>query len=417
MSRPVRHLPVLQNWDCHGCTSCCREYQVRVTDEERERITAQGWENDPGFQGLPLFVRAGPRWSRHFELNQRNDGRCIFLSDAGRCRIHERFGAAAKPLVCRVFPFVLVPAGDHWRVGVRYACPSAAANKGRPVPEHESELTGYAAEIDRRSGEAPGPPPPLRRGQYLEWADLLHFNQALLALVRDPSDRLERRLRKCLALVRLCHHARFEKVTGRRLIEFLNLIGAALDGETPADPASLPPPSWVGRSLFRQALAIYSRQDHGPDRGEAARSHLARIAAAWRFARGKGELPRVHARLPRTTFEQCERPTGPLPDAIEEMLERYYLVKLGSLQFCGATNFGMPFWEGFESLAQTLPIILWLARAFSDRSQEAAFAQAVGIVDNQFGYNPILGTGRQRLGLRLLAGRGEVEKLIAWYSR
>ena len=31
MSWPIRHLPVLQHWDCHGCTTCCREYQVYVT--------------------------------------------------------------------------------------------------------------------------------------------------------------------------------------------------------------------------------------------------------------------------------------------------------------------------------------------------------------------------------------------------
>ena len=42
MSLPIRHLPVLQNWDCHVCGSCCKEYLVTITDEERRRIEAPG---------------------------------------------------------------------------------------------------------------------------------------------------------------------------------------------------------------------------------------------------------------------------------------------------------------------------------------------------------------------------------------
>src|SRR5205823_9000165 len=40
MSFPIRHLPVLQNWDCHVCGTCCKEYLVTITDEERKRIEA-----------------------------------------------------------------------------------------------------------------------------------------------------------------------------------------------------------------------------------------------------------------------------------------------------------------------------------------------------------------------------------------
>src|SRR5712691_4045759 len=131
MSLPIRHLPVVQNWDCHGCTNCCRDYVVHVTDEERRRILAQGWETDPDIGDLPLFVRFGPWWRRRWRLSERGNGDCVFLSPQGRCRIHERFGGDAKPLACRLFPFVLVPTENHWRVGLRYACPSVAANNRR----------------------------------------------------------------------------------------------------------------------------------------------------------------------------------------------------------------------------------------------------------------------------------------------
>ena len=111
MSFPIRHLPVLQNWDCHVCGTCCKEYQVNLTKEERKRIEAQGWDRDKDLGGFAPFVRHGPPWARKYFLRRR-DGGCVFLSEAGRCRIHERFGAEAKPLACRLYPFVLVPTDD-----------------------------------------------------------------------------------------------------------------------------------------------------------------------------------------------------------------------------------------------------------------------------------------------------------------
>src|SRR5947209_3661657 len=62
MSLPVRHLPVLQNWDCHLCGTCCKEYLVTVSDEERRRIEAQGWDQDAEIGDLPLFRKSGPSW-------------------------------------------------------------------------------------------------------------------------------------------------------------------------------------------------------------------------------------------------------------------------------------------------------------------------------------------------------------------
>ena len=102
---------------------------------------------------------------------------------------------------------------------------------------------------------------------------------------------------------------------------------------------------------------------------------------------------------------------------VEAVLERYYLVKINSLQFCGPANFGLPFWRGLESLALTLPAILWLIRAFRDLPREAAAIQALSIVDHNFAYSPHLGSRWQRFSLGLLAQRGELEKLIGWYSR
>jgi lysine-N-methylase len=423
MSFPVRSLPVVQNWDCHQSGSCCKEYQVAVTTEEQQRIEAQGWEAESDFQGVPLFRAYGPPWSRQHHLNHHADGSCVFLSKEGRCRIHERFGAAAKPLSCRLYPFILVPAGDHYRVGVRFACPSAAESKGRALASYEGELRDFAAQLEQREGVAQSggpnavPPPPLQGRQAVEWPDLLRFVEALQKVLRNPADPMERRLRKCFAFANLCRQAKFDTVTGQRLGELLNLLAAGLEGEVPAAPALIAAPGWTGRLLFRQALALYARKDRGPNRGPATFGRLSLLSAAWRYGRGKGDVPRLHNWSPQTTFEKAEEPAGPLPPDAEALLERYYLIKVGSLQFCGGTNFDMPFWEGLESLLLTFPILMWLRRGLADLSPVQALTRALSIVDDNFGYHPALGSGRQRFALRLLARTGELERLIAWYSR
>ena len=129
MPMPVKSLPVIQRWDCRGCGDCCKTYHVRVTDAERARIEGQGWADDSEMKDVEPVV-----WDRQlgeYRLNHTAEGACVFYGPDGRCRIHAKFGAAAKPMACRIYPFALVPAGDHWRVGIRFACPSAATFRSR----------------------------------------------------------------------------------------------------------------------------------------------------------------------------------------------------------------------------------------------------------------------------------------------
>lgn len=418
MPLPLRHLPVVQNWDCHSCSHCCREYEVAVSAEERRRIEAYDWSSDPEIGRQKLFERAGPWWSRHDTLRHREEGGCVFLTKDNRCRIHEKLGAAAKPLACRLFPFQLVPVGDHWRVGVRYACPSAAENRGKPLQEHDAEIRALALDLEKRHGQDLQnlPVPPLRRRQRVSWPDLLRFARTLQNIVDERREPLEFRLRKCLALGELCRQARFDALSGSRLQQFLNLMTATLD-EVPPKAADVPLPTAVGRMLFRQLAALYARKDRGQFQGIARRGRLALFLAGCRFAYGAGRVPKFNNLIGDVAFLDLELPTGGLTTAEEETLTRYYLVKLSSLQFFGPTNFHLSFWDGLESLALTLPVILWLRRAIRGTVPEQTLTQALALVDDHFGYNPILGKGRYKFTLRLLASQGELPRLLAWYSR
>jgi lysine-N-methylase len=423
MASPIHHLPVLQNWDCHVCGTCCQEYQVTITEEEAERIRAQGWDKDADLGGREPFVQHGSRKSGRYRLNHREDDSCVFLSENGRCRIHEDHGYEAKPLACRLFPFVLVPVADEWRVGLRFACPSVAQNKGRAISAHNAALAEFAQRLAEREGlkrrpdGAMTPPPPLERRPKAEWPELLHLGDVLLDFLRNRRDPMERRLRKCLSLAQALRELRLKSLEARQMRDVVDVMVGSADQDTPANPMTVSAPGWIGRMLFRQAAALYTRKDHGPKRGLPGRGRVALFRAACRFTRGRGPVPRMHQEIPEVSFEDLETPRGSLPAESEDILERYYTLKVGAFQFCGAASFGMPFWEGFEALALTYPILMWLSRAYTDRPRPEAITQALTIVDDHVGFNPVLATRRQRLSFRILARRGELARLIAWYSR
>lgn len=427
MTMPVRSLTVLQNWDCRSCGSCCYAYRVYVTDEERARIESQGWEKEPEFQGVPIFLASRHPLKGHSHyLGKRADDGCIFLDENNRCKIHAKFGAAAKPFACRAYPFVFVPAGDHWRVGLRFSCPSAAANLGREVVKHVSEIREYLPDVEADNPRAVDcPPTPLRPRQTVPWGDVVRFANAISLTLGDVDDTLERRWRRVLKFADMCRMATFDgggdakkAVTGGRLNEFLYVIRQAMADDTLA-AEKVPPPGWAGRSVFRPLAALFWRKDSGPDKGTVQASALGRLRAGLRFALGTGRVPQLNARMPSTTFAATETPTGGLSADAQAMLTRYYRTKVESLQFCGPTNFDLPFWDGLESLALTFPVICWLARVLvSDgRPHDEAVKQSLEIVDDNFAYNPLLGKQRQKFALRLLGLRGELPKLIAWYAR
>jgi lysine-N-methylase len=420
MTFPLLHLPVVQNWDCHATGTCCKEYRVPLSDEERLRIEAQGW-SAADLGGLPPFQARGLLRRRYF-LTRRPDGSCVFLSPEGRCRIHERHGYENKPLACRLFPFVLVPVADHWRVGLRFACPSAAASVGRPLAEHEGDLRDLAGRLAERENLGARPDGALTRSpaldgrQLLDWPELLALLEHFLAFLRDGRAPVERRWRKCLLLADLLRQARLGTLpAGARAEALALLVRTAAD--VPRDPHHVPAPSALGRVIFRLTACLYTRKDHGPNRGLAARGRLALIGAALRFARGAGNVPAMHRLLPEAPFALAEEERGPLGPSAEAVLERYYLIKVGSLQFYGPASFGLSFREGIEALGVTVPMVLWLMRLFRDVPQEEAAVRALSIVDDHFGFNPLLASRRLRLGFRVLARRGDLGRLIAWYSR
>ena len=389
-----------------------------ITDEEKHRIEALDLANDPEVAPKPWFSPVDRR-SKKWRLRHRPDGGCVFLTTSNRCRLQERFGAEVKPFVCRLFPFLLIPAGNHWRVGMRFSCPSTAANRGRPVADAEKDLVHLSRLLEQHVGKSANsaPPPLLQAGQQLSWPDICRLVEVLVEIVQDRNHRLERRLRICLAVARVCGLTQFDALQGNKLTKYLQAVRRAVETEVPREAVDLPPPHpLLGGVLFRVLLAIFARRDRDVYRASDIRRRVDRVLAGWRFVRGRGRVPRINEFLAETSFAEVEQSSGMRPE-MEETLERYYVVKLNSLQFCGPPNFELAFWAGFESLVLTLPMILWLRRAFTDQSPVESVQRAIQLVDNHFGGNPMLGFPHIQYLMRTLAERGELEKLVAWYSR
>src|SRR4051794_18782344 len=111
-----------ENFSCHSCTNCCRDWHVELLSGEAEQISGLAWGADDPLHGANVLMRHGGKTF----LAHRANGACVFLNEAnGRCRIHEQFGAEKKPLGCRLFPFQITPTfGSEASVTARFDCPT-----------------------------------------------------------------------------------------------------------------------------------------------------------------------------------------------------------------------------------------------------------------------------------------------------
>jgi Fe-S-cluster containining protein len=125
----------------HACSNCggsCHGVRVQlISAEEDTRIRTLGAElgvTDPVTEGRLRFEQ----------------GRCVFL-DAGGCRLHARYGAAAKPTICRQYPLVVTDTGKGQRVGIDPGCYSAWASRHTAAAVPLSGALAHSVPLDERA--------------------------------------------------------------------------------------------------------------------------------------------------------------------------------------------------------------------------------------------------------------------------
>lgn len=418
-------LPTIQNWSCHNCGGCCRQHAIEVTEEERQRILSQGWTTNDGTPtGNALFERhAGPPWAKRFQLAHQADGACVFLNEQGLCRIHAKFGEAAKPLACRIYPYAFHPAGKQVTVSLRFSCPSVVANRGRTMSQNRDEIKQLARAIVPEGYERI-PPPALSPHARVDWPDFFRFVDAIDDELKPMTVSITVKLQRILFWLNLVEQSRFDKLSGARLTEFLDVIRQAAGEEVQPIAEGRQPMaeilSPIARMQFRLLTAQYARKDTAADLSFGWRGRWRLFRAATKFARGTGNVPSLQSVFREVPFEALEHPFG-FPAECEELWTRYFRVKVQGLHFCGPAYYGVPLVEGFQSLALVLPATLWIARwlaASQNRTPltHEVVSQALTISDHHHGYSPIFGSFGFRKRVRMLAQMGEIPKLIRWYS-
>jgi Fe-S-cluster containining protein len=176
-----------QRFTCQQCGMCCRGAWVVVTSAEVERyrkVGAARWYTDGGAtEPVDPFEAVA---HGHYRIRRRADGACGFLSDDNRCRIHEELGGAAKPLVCRVFPFRFHQAAGRPVVTTSAACPTVVRNEGAPLAAQAREIAALRSEWARAFPETGGPLL-FARGRPLDPATLALIQSTLKRMLDAPA--------------------------------------------------------------------------------------------------------------------------------------------------------------------------------------------------------------------------------------
>ncbi len=423
MPSPRLKLPVIQNWNCHNCGGCCKQHEIEITVEEKERIEKQRWDLDDSIPaGKPVIEKLGlSPTSKRYRLTHQADGSCVFLNEQGLCRIHAKFGEPAKPLACQVYPYAFHPAGNDVAVSLRFSCPSVVSNLGERVDRQEPAIRKIVEQVLPRRRKTP-PAPRLTSRESLSWPDTLKAVAKLNQFFQSDETPIQISLLRAISFVELIENSRFETIRGERLDEFLDLIYEATVQELP-DDLELDPvaPSRLGGIQFRLLAAQYARKDTHAESSRGLGRRIALLQSALKFAIGKGQIPCLQERFAPVDFSRVEAAFGGLPSESEKLFLRYYRVKIEGLHFLGAAYYDIPFAEGFHHLALMFPAILWIARwiaAGEGRTQlkPEDVNEAMAIADHHHGYSPVFGLPHFRSRVKNLSRSQDIKKLISWYS-
>ncbi len=415
MSLPIILLDNQEHWDCHQCGFCCRGSIIPLNAHDLEQLKQQRWEQHPDFHSKRIRVRS-MGIAGGYRLAHQPDGSCVFLDPQGRCRIHSKFGHDAKPTVCQMFPLQLLPQGQQLVLTSRRACPSAAADLGRPLAEHKSFVKRMVD--DKRVKIDAIRPMAIKPGETREWKTqkaILHLTSGLLNDQRFPP---VRRLVHTLQFASLLEKARTRRLKDEQLIELAQEIANLCPEEARHFFSEPQEPTVYAKVMFR-LMAVDCARLHPHCRHRStwsARIELMRTAL--KIVRGTGATPIIDRTFPQTTMEQIEKPTGPLPPEVYKPLTRFLETTSSSAMFALADRQGWTLIESIRGLAMLFPVGLWLARWLASGRQPNAqdMLNVVVALDRSQGYAPLTG-GLHRLRLSTLSVHDQIERLIVWAAR
>ncbi len=405
-----------QRWSCHSCGHCCRSLVGHLFDADRKRIDQLDWVRE---LGVPPYVRAGRNWV----LNKRPDGACVFLDEDNRCLIHARSGEPAKPLACRIFPFSLRPVRHGWQASLRYDCPSVRSSKGTPITQYRAWLADLSGELDH---DAPvlDDTANLERGVRASVEEVEAVIARFTRWFKDDNPSMMDRLVGAARVTSTLQHARFRKVRGRRFMELIDLLFAALPAELTCAPDE---PTPRQRRLLR--LLAFAHAEH-VTLAEMRSGVIRRLGKRWqqlrgarRFWAGRGIIPHWPGFDGDVRFEAVEaiHPDPEHERAVGELLNRYVAARLQARSVFGRGYYGWRVFDGLAALWTSVAAVGWLGRclAAGDGSKSLRYddiARALGVVDRAATRVPALGTAAERARTAYLSRDDGVARLLHRYA-
>jgi Fe-S-cluster containining protein len=395
-----------ENFTCQSCTNCCRNWFVELMPGEEEKVVGLEWPAGDPLGGVKPTLRHGGK----VFLTRRADGACLFLNEAnGLCRIHERFGAEAKPLGCRVFPYQIAPTfkGEATVIG-RFDCPTVRRNEGVPHAAELPTLRRLAGRLGMSEGFDEDTAYHLERDQIQGVAD---FVGTMMMGFKTGEER-------ALFIAYLCE-VLAQTDAGELNRETLGAVYGGLRRVVEnAAAAEARRPNWFSRVAFRTLLGLYLRRDEDVLLGRAGR--VGRAVALMKVAMGVGTFRGLGLshRAGKVRAARLFKAGPELGDAeVFALLWRVMRNRLESFQFMGPANNGKDFLEGLRSLALLYPLVVAAAKFSAasrgaKRIEEEDVDYAVTVIEHSFGRLPVLREGMVGSIEKLLMGQGRFVRLV-----
>lgn len=415
MSLPIITTDNDQRWSCHQCGHCCRGSLVYLSEPEVKRILDQRWGEDADLSNKRLMVATRIR-SRPFRLAHRADGTCVFLGADGLCRIHAKFGHAAKPTICQVFPLQLVPQDKHAILTTRRACPSAAADKGAPVSDQLPFIKELVHEGQLRAEAIAAPL--FKTNERRDWKTARVVLKCAADLLQDERYPPVRRLVHALQFAGLLNKAKTRQLDDSKVWELCRTLASLVPEESKIFFEQRTEPKSYSKVMFR-LMAIECARLH-PDVKPVPRwsSRLQLMRIAFKVVVGSGKTPFVDTTFPITSFDRLEQPLGALSPELYRPLFRMIETNAASAMYAIAERSDWSVIESIRALAILYPVGLWLLRWVAHERPPTIddMLSLVVALDRTQGHAALSG-GAHRWRLSMLGSQEELERLIVWYGR
>ncbi len=353
---------------------------------ERERLDSLDWSGiAPELSGIPPSeLRPG-----RLALARRGDGACVYLGSENQCRIHESFGEAAKPLLCRLYPFGFFAVGEKVGVDVSFACRAVSRDEGAPLSERVPEWVRLLEDAPRAT----------RRYRFSKKYDvssdlLWELEHHLVSLLSDESLSLFDRVRAVFEFNRLATTSDPRTEAARTLRDVLAKgIPKQIRGRplAPGDERL----DKTGRAVFFHLLFLTLNPTPDdllalPGKAKAREAALrVQAADAYKF---KDAHPLIDNRESRATFRGVDQVSSEMVGSgpAAEFLARYLRAKVVGQRFMREADDEVPFVEAVPRLLLLYPIAVWTAKALAcERSASAAeeddLRRALRLVDRAYG--------------------------------